>query len=460
MAFGPGLTVLTGETGAGKSILVDALGLLLGGRADADVHPRRLRRGRGGGRLRAHPGAGRAARGAGAAGPRARRWCCAGWWGAPGAARRTSTARWSRWACSARLMRGAVDIAGQHEHVGLFDAALHRALLDRYGGVGGALTAYRARLRGRWRHVQARMEALGGDEAAAAPSAPSSCASSWTRSSASSPVPGEEAALEEERRRLAGLERAAAPGCRGGGAPAAGEDRRARAGARGPGAGAASHEAAKLDASLAPAGARAWPAALAELEEADRRPRRATWRGAGGRSRRGSPRWTSGWIASSGCAASTRPTPLDGVLARREALERGALHAGQPAGGARPRWRPSGARRRRAARAQRRRPSPRARERVRRRTSTPRGARGARARWRWARPAFEVRVDAAAPCASPRAWTRWSSSSAPTPASRRGRWPRWPRGGEASRLLLALKRASWPARRLRLRRSWTRRTPA
>ena len=31
--FGPGLNVLTGETGAGKSILVDALTLLLGERA-------------------------------------------------------------------------------------------------------------------------------------------------------------------------------------------------------------------------------------------------------------------------------------------------------------------------------------------------------------------------------------------------------------------------------------------
>jgi DNA repair protein RecN (Recombination protein N) len=32
-----GLTVLTGETGAGKSILVDALQLLAGGRAGAEV---------------------------------------------------------------------------------------------------------------------------------------------------------------------------------------------------------------------------------------------------------------------------------------------------------------------------------------------------------------------------------------------------------------------------------------
>ena len=32
-----GFTVLTGETGAGKSILIDALQLILGGRADASV---------------------------------------------------------------------------------------------------------------------------------------------------------------------------------------------------------------------------------------------------------------------------------------------------------------------------------------------------------------------------------------------------------------------------------------
>ena len=35
--FGAGFTVLTGETGAGKSILVDALNLVLGGRGDASV---------------------------------------------------------------------------------------------------------------------------------------------------------------------------------------------------------------------------------------------------------------------------------------------------------------------------------------------------------------------------------------------------------------------------------------
>src|SRR2546426_2393968 len=35
--FEAGLNVLTGETGAGKSILVEAVGLLLGGRASGDL---------------------------------------------------------------------------------------------------------------------------------------------------------------------------------------------------------------------------------------------------------------------------------------------------------------------------------------------------------------------------------------------------------------------------------------
>ena len=37
LEFGPGMSVLTGETGAGKSITLDALGLALGDRADSNT---------------------------------------------------------------------------------------------------------------------------------------------------------------------------------------------------------------------------------------------------------------------------------------------------------------------------------------------------------------------------------------------------------------------------------------
>jgi DNA repair protein RecN (Recombination protein N) len=41
LEFSSGFSVLTGETGAGKSILIDALSLTLGGRGDAS-HMQRL----------------------------------------------------------------------------------------------------------------------------------------------------------------------------------------------------------------------------------------------------------------------------------------------------------------------------------------------------------------------------------------------------------------------------------
>ncbi|MFB0516120.1 MAG: AAA family ATPase, partial [Candidatus Neomarinimicrobiota bacterium] len=37
VSFSPGLNMITGATGAGKSILIDAIGLLVGGRAAGDI---------------------------------------------------------------------------------------------------------------------------------------------------------------------------------------------------------------------------------------------------------------------------------------------------------------------------------------------------------------------------------------------------------------------------------------
>ena len=45
LSFSGGFTVLTGETGAGKSILLDALDALLGGSAGSGSGPRLLRQG-------------------------------------------------------------------------------------------------------------------------------------------------------------------------------------------------------------------------------------------------------------------------------------------------------------------------------------------------------------------------------------------------------------------------------
>ncbi len=60
--FSGGLTVLTGETGAGKSIIVDALMLIGGARAAADQIRARCRACRSRGHFRHPPHAARAAR--------------------------------------------------------------------------------------------------------------------------------------------------------------------------------------------------------------------------------------------------------------------------------------------------------------------------------------------------------------------------------------------------------------
>lgn len=45
LELGPGLNILTGETGAGKSILVDAMHAILGARASRELGAHRRRKG-------------------------------------------------------------------------------------------------------------------------------------------------------------------------------------------------------------------------------------------------------------------------------------------------------------------------------------------------------------------------------------------------------------------------------
>ena len=118
--FHPGLNVLTGETGAGKSILVEAVGLLLGGRASPDL---------------VRTGSDAAVVQAVFDGPD----------GEELIVRRELTAqgRSRAFIDGALVTAGAlrdlgarlVDLHGQHEHQALLDPDTHLQLLDRFAGV-------------------------------------------------------------------------------------------------------------------------------------------------------------------------------------------------------------------------------------------------------------------------------------------------------------------------------------
>jgi DNA repair protein RecN (Recombination protein N) len=141
VSFGPGLTVLTGETGAGKSILIDSLGLLMGGRASADV-------------VRA--GSDEASVEAVFAKTPAIATRLASM-GLPDLGDEVSLRRvigrntrgrvyvngaLVTVGVLARILRGLVDISGQYDYVSIFDPCVHRALLDRAGRTEALLEAY------------------------------------------------------------------------------------------------------------------------------------------------------------------------------------------------------------------------------------------------------------------------------------------------------------------------------
>ena len=145
LELGPGMTALTGETGAGKSILIDALGLALGDRADAAM----IR----GGRERAEVAASFDL----TAVPAARDWLAEQDLAEEGdgdgdgdnncAIRRVLPASGrSRAYINGRLASGTqlqslgerlVDIHGQHAHQSLLRPAAQRDLLDGYAGQTG-----------------------------------------------------------------------------------------------------------------------------------------------------------------------------------------------------------------------------------------------------------------------------------------------------------------------------------
>jgi DNA repair protein RecN (Recombination protein N) len=264
LTFGPGLTVLTGETGGGKSILLDSLGLAMGTRAETGLvragatqasvaavfspapdHPVRVLL---------------AEQGIEAEDDIVLRRVI----GSDGRSRAFANDQ----PVGAALLRRAgallVEVQGQHEQMGLADPAGHIALLDAYGVPADLRTEAAAAYRD-WRGAVATLAAARAAIAAAERD------QDWLRHAvgelaALAPEDGEEERLAGERQRLQQSERRA-EAIAAALAELASHDRRA------PGPGAALRAAARALQRLVPTNdpAAANPAApaLAALERAE-----------------------------------------------------------------------------------------------------------------------------------------------------------------------------------------------
>lgn len=184
VVLGPGMTAVTGETGAGKTMLVEAIELLVGGRADgvlvrsgadeAWVEGRFLTDGEEVVLARAVPASGRS--------------------------RAYLNGRMAPVSALAEAGARLVDLHGQHAHQSLLAPAAQRAALDAFAGIDHApLVAARLRLR----QLDAALADLGGDERARAREADLVRFQLAELDAAGLHDPGEEAALEAEEDALA-----------------------------------------------------------------------------------------------------------------------------------------------------------------------------------------------------------------------------------------------------------------
>lgn len=180
--FGPGLTALTGETGAGKTMVVEALHLLLGGRPD----PGRVRVGE----------AEASVEGLFAVGDT--EWVLRRRVPAEGRSRAYVNGELATAATLAELAPTLLELHGQHAQQALLQPRAQRGALDRFAGVDrDEFVAARRQVSELMRAV----EELGGDERARAREL-DLCRFQVDEIDAVAPVPGEEELLEAEEELL------------------------------------------------------------------------------------------------------------------------------------------------------------------------------------------------------------------------------------------------------------------
>jgi DNA repair protein RecN (Recombination protein N) len=205
LGFQPGLNVLTGETGAGKSILLDSLGFVLGWRGRAEL----VRKGAAQGEVTAvfDLPEGHAAH------------VVLEDAGLPGGdeliLRRVNTAdgRKTGWVNDRRvsgevlrrLSETLVELHGQHDDRGLLDPKGHRAILDTYA----ALDSRKAKVRSSWSALGKSRKALADARSAleAVQAEEEFLRHAVAELQKLNPEPGEEAALDTRRRMMQSAEK-------------------------------------------------------------------------------------------------------------------------------------------------------------------------------------------------------------------------------------------------------------
>ena len=200
--FGPGFTALTGETGAGKSILIDALSLALGDRADADQVRTGAQRADISAEFTAEPGgalsawlAEQALEGDGDQ-VLLRRVIDRG-----GRSRGFINGHPATISQLREAGEQLLDIHGQHAHQSLLKPAVQRTVLDGFGG-HEALAADVARAHGQWSAL-ARLRRQSDTDAAAREAEMQQLAWQLDELGRLAPVPGEWERIESEQSRLA-----------------------------------------------------------------------------------------------------------------------------------------------------------------------------------------------------------------------------------------------------------------